>query len=218
MSESPDLEFFLDPVCPFAWLTSRWVVRVAELRELRVGWRFISLRMINQWRSEDIAEFRAAHRSGLGALRIMAAARELGGDEAVGRLYAGWGQRLWHGPPGPAITEVLEGIDRAEWLAEAGLSAELAAAADDESRDEIIAAESKMALERAGEDLGTPIITFGPPEGPSYFGPVISSLPEDDESLRLYDLVAELAQFRGFSELKRSKRPPLDLPRLQPTD
>jgi hypothetical protein len=218
VSERPDLEFFLDPVCPFAWLTSRWVVRVAELRDLRVGWRFISLRMINQWRSEENAEFGAAHRLGLGTLRIMAAARELGGDEAVGRLYAGWGQRLWHGPPGPAITELLEGIDRAAWLADAGLPPELAAAADDLSRDELIAAESQLALGRAGEDVGTPIITFGPPDGPSYFGPVISSLPEDDESLRLYDLVTELARFPGFSELKRSNRPPLDLPRLRPTD
>lgn len=213
MSESPDLEFFLDPVCPFAWLTSRWVVRVAELRDLRVGWRFISLLMVNSWRSGDQPS--PSHGFGLGALRIMAAAREVGGDDAVGRLYTGWGERLWNGSPGPTTAEVAAGIDRATWLRGAGMAPELATAADERGYDAVIEAESRLALERAGEDLGTPIITFEPPDGPSYFGPVISSPLEGDEALRLYDLVIELARFPGFSELKRSNRPPLDLPRLR---
>lgn len=213
MSESPDLEFFLDPVCPFAWLTSRWVVQVAELRDLRVAWRFISLQMVNSWRSD--VEPRSSHELGLGVLRIMAAARGVGGDDAVGRLYTGWGERLWNGPPGSTTAEVAADIDRAAWLREAGTAPELATAADETEFDGLIEAESRLALERAGEDLGTPIITFEPPDGPSYFGPVISSPLEGDEALRLYDLVVELARFPGFSELKRSNRPPLDLPRLR---
>jgi hypothetical protein len=213
-----DLEFFLDPMCPFAWQTSVWVRQVAGLRGLRVGWRFISLRLLN----EEIAhhdlteERRATYLLGTRVLRLCAAARERAGNDAVDAIYEGWGRRLWYSSRdgrrfAEARNEVLSSIDLGQLVADAGLPNDLVAAADDESYDDVIKAETLLALDRAGDDLGTPIITFGP-DGNSFFGPVISHALPDDVALDLYDSVSTLANFACFSELKRSKRPVLDLP------
>jgi hypothetical protein len=213
-----DLEFFLDPMCPFAWQTSVWIRQVAGLRGLRVGWRFISLRLLN----EEIAhhdltdERRATYLLGTRVLRLCAAARERAGNDAVDAIYEGWGRRLWYSTRegrgfGEARNAITAGIDFAELVSEAGLPADLVAAAEDESYDDVIKTETLLALARAGDDLGTPIITFGP-DGNSFFGPVISHALPDDVALDLYDSISTLAKFACFSELKRSKRPMLDLP------
>jgi hypothetical protein len=216
-----DLEFFLDPMCPFAWQTSVWVRRVAELRSLEIGWRFISLRLLNEELShqELSPERRAAHLLGTRVLRLCAAAREHAGNDAVDAIYESWGSQLWNAPNdgrdfATARAEVLAGIELSSLVAAAALPPELVDAADDESYDEVIRAETLLALDRAGDQLGTPIITFGPPEGASFFGPVISHALADDVALQLYDSVRTLAELGCFSELKRSKRPALDLPLL----
>jgi hypothetical protein len=216
-----DLEFFLDPMCPFAWQTSVWVRQVARLRNLKVGWRFISLRLLNEELShqEVSPERRAAHLLGTRVLRLCAAARAQGGNDAVDAVYESWGSQLWNASNGgrdfaTARSEVLAGIELSSLVAAAGLPAGSIDAADDESYDDVIRAETLLALDRAGEQLGTPIITFGPPDGASFFGPVISHALADDVALQLYDSVRNLADLGCFSELKRSKRPALDLPLL----
>ncbi len=216
-----DLEFFLDPMCPFAWQTSVWIRRVAELRDLKVGWRFISLRLLNEELShQDLSpDRRATYLLGTRVLRLCAAAREQSGNDAVDAIYESWGSQLWNASRdgrdfATARSEVLAGIELSSLVAAAGLPAELIDAADDESHDDVIRAETLLALDRAGEQLGTPIITFGPPEGASFFGPVISHALPDDVALQLYDSVRTLAELGCFSELKRSKRPALDLPLL----
>jgi hypothetical protein len=217
-----DLEFFLDPMCPFAWQTSVWLRRVAELRSLRIGWRFISLRMLN----EELAhaqlseDRRAAYFAGTRVLRVAAAARDVGGNDAVASIYEQWGRALWYGSLdgrdfGAARVEIVNGIDLGDLLEGAGLSRELASAADDETIDDLLRAETLLALDRAGNDLGTPIITFDAAvDSASFFGPVISTALSDDDSLELYDAVVTLARLGSFSELKSSKRPPFDLPLL----
>ncbi len=214
-----DLDFFFDPVCPFAWVTSRWVARVAELRDLEVDWRFISLRMVNAERDYD-KEFPPGyvdgHTRGLELLRVAAATRDGHGNEAVGRLYASYGAVIWDAPGG------LEGTLRRRGdlasvepvLAAADLPVELARAVGDDTWDPVIRAETDEALRRTGKDVGTPIITYGPPDGLSLFGPVISRVPGDDEAVELWDAVATLARFEGFAELKRSRREPLALAAL----
>ncbi|HZB71540.1 MAG TPA: disulfide bond formation protein DsbA, partial [Acidimicrobiales bacterium] len=102
--------------------------------------------------------------------------------------------------------ELLDGTGVPAVLEEVGLPAELAGAADDERWDDPVRTDTETALERAGKELGTPILTFGPPDGPSFFGPVINRIPRGDDAVALWDCVSTAARFPGFSELKRSVR------------
>ncbi len=206
-----DLEFFLDPLCPFAWQTSVWIRRVAELRDLNVGWRFISLFVIHE-HDEGQTEARLANlRRGLEFHRVLNAVRDQYGNDPVGRLYRGWGEALWYGDPGASSADIAKGISTIELLAAEGLAEEGA----NEAHDAVIRAETALGFERAGGDLGTPIISYDPPHGCSFFGPVISSIPSDEESLAIYDALRTLVAFPDFAEVKRTKRPPLDLPILK---
>ena len=217
-----DVEFFWDPVCPFAWVTSRWVVKVAEQRDYEVDWRFISLRLLNKDRDYD-SEFpegyTKGHTQGLRLLRVAAAVRDEVGREPLGALYTRIGEHIWNRPPpegsdplGSLADQATESVPAV--LDELGLSPSLAAALDDESFDEVLQAETDEALSRTGDDVGTPILTFEPPNGVSFFGPVISRIPDDEDALHLWDAVLELARWPGFAELKRSLREMPQLPVL----
>lgn len=208
-AQSPDVEFFFDPVCPFAWITSRWVVEVAAQRDLDVRWRFISLRILNEakdYATDFPAGYVAGHTSGLKLLRVAAAARDAEGDGRVAELYTQFGGD-YH-----VRRRTRELVDHweagfPEYLRSVGLGDDLVAAANDERWDEVIRAETEEALSRTGRDVGTPIITFvrdGVPS--SFFGPVISQVPRGEEAVRLWDAVWEVANFPGFAELKRSLR------------
>ena len=211
-----DIDFFFDPGCPFAWQTSVWIRRVVELRDIKVGWRFISLRHINA--GNDVpAQMREAQEFCLRFHRICAAARSRFGNDAVGDLYRAFGERFWYVPSDrdfiDRFADAVKRIDPVEILGQLDLPTDLADAADDESWDALIFAESDEAFQRTGPNVGTPIISFSPPHGNSLFGPVISDVPDDDATtLALYDALRTLADYPGFSELKRSARPSLDLP------
>jgi hypothetical protein len=211
MSEA-DVHFYFDPVCPFAWLTSKWVRIVQAQRDYTVDWRFISLRMINaavDYDSHFPPGYEAGHTAGLRLLRVAARVRAEHGRDAVGPLYAGLGTRIFDtvADSGPAddgyrgTRAFLEPI-----LSEAGLPADLAGALDDTSLDAGIRRETDEALTLTGRDVGTPIIAFQPPDGVAFFGPVISRLPTEAEAVSLWDNVLGLASFPGFAELKRSLR------------
>jgi 2-hydroxychromene-2-carboxylate isomerase len=212
-----DVDFFFDPGCPFAWQTSVWIRRVAELRGIKIGWRFISLRFINEGTDLPPA-FVEAQERGLRYHRICAAARQQFGNAAVGRLYRAWGERYWYAPSDGEMTLRLasraKSMDPAEIVRSLGLPDTLAEAADDDSWDGLIRAESDEALRRTGPGVGTPIITYDPPTGNSLFGPVISVVPDDETGLRFYDALRTFADFKGFSELKRTERAPVELPLL----
>ena len=213
-----DVEFFFDPGCPFAWQTSVWIRRVAELKGIQVGWRFISLRHLNQDK-EQPEGMRAAQELGLSFHRVAAAARAEFGNEAVGRMYQAWGERYWYAESDGELVDRLaaraEDMDIVAILRGVGLPERLADVAAAESWDRVIVAETEEALRRTGPDVGTPIITYDPPNGNSLFGPVISEVPDDDETaVAFYDALRTFADFPGFSELKRTKRAPLDLPLL----
>jgi hypothetical protein len=212
-----DVEFFFDPGCPFAWQTSVWIRRVAELCDVAVGWRFVSLRFVNEDRDLP-SELVEAQVRGLRFHRICAAAREGLGNEAVGALYRAWGERHWYtGAPGELsdrLATAARRADPAEIVRSLGLPADLLRAADDPSWDGVVRAETEEAFRRTGPDVGTPILTFDPPGGNSLFGPVISEVPDDAQAVDFYDALRTFADFRGFSELKRTDRVPLDLPLL----
>ena len=207
-----DLNFYFDPLCPFAWMTSKWVRIVSGQRDYRVDWRFISLRMINANIDYDAhfpAGYEPGHLAGLRLLRVAARARAEHGRQVIGPLYAAIGARAFdtaapdeQADPGYRGTRAF--VEPA--LAEAGLPAELADALADESYDAELRAETDEALGLTGKDVGTPIIHFEPPTGVAFFGPVISRLPDEADAGRLWDHVVGLAGFPGFSELKRSLR------------
>jgi hypothetical protein len=207
---SPDLRFYFDPVCPFAWMTSRWVRMVAEQRDYSVEWRFISLRLLNSSVDYDAhfpSGYEAGHTAGLRLLRVAARTRDEHGPDAVARLYERLGTRIFDTQQDDSdgghrgTVEFLAPI-----LVEAGLPAALADALEDASFDAVIQAETDEALSLTGRDVGTPIIHVDPPEGVAFFGPVISRLPSPEDAVELWDHVVGLARFPGFAELKRSLR------------
>lgn len=211
MSPDDDLHFYFDPVCPFAWLTSKWVRIVADQRGYGVDWRFISLRMVNADIDYDAhfpPDYEAGHTAGLRLLRVAARTREQHGRAAVGLLYAAIGTRLFDTPRDQRLSASDQGAPHllAPLLEDLGLPADLVDALDDTSFDETIRAETEEALALTGRDVGTPILHFQPPDGTAFFGPVISRLPSDGDAVKLWDNVVALAGFPGFAEIKRSLR------------
>jgi 2-hydroxychromene-2-carboxylate isomerase len=206
-----DVHFYFDPVCPFAWLTSKWVRSVAAQRDYTVEWRFISLRMLNanvDYNEQFPPEYEAGHTAGLRLLRVAARARAEHGRGVVGPLYEAISSEVFDSPRAAELTASIRG-SRAfvePILAGVGLPDNLADALDDTSWDAELRAETDHALSLTGKDVGTPIIHFQPPAGTAFFGPVISRLPSDDDVVRLWDHVVGLAAFPGFAELKRSLR------------
>ncbi len=205
-----DIEFFWDPVCPFAWITSRWVVKVAEQSDYNIDWRFISLRLLNKdkdYATEFPPEYEFGHTAGLRILRVAAAVRNDLGREPLGALVTAYGESYWDKAKGSGMSTHLSTTEHAvEVLTAAGLPAHYADALDDTAWDPMLADETELALSRTGRDVGTPIISFQPPEGLSFFGPVISRVPSDDEAVPLWNAVITLAAFPGFAEMKRSMR------------
>ena len=204
-----DLHFHFDPICPWAYLTSRWVVEVQQQRGYDVSWKFISLFMINNNRgySEGNKQHQDGHMAGLQALRVASAARAAAGNEAVAAVYSAFGQAIHVAKRRPATAVEMKEFARTV-LTEAGLNSQWADSATDELHDEVIRYETTRALELTGKDVGTPILVFHPdkPNQASFFGPVISAIPRGPEALRLWDAVETLATTSGMAELKRSLR------------
>lgn len=215
-----DINFYFDPVCPFAWMTSKWVRQVQKQRDYTVDWRFISLRLINAEVDYDAhfpPEYEAGHTAGLRLLRVAARARMEHGRASMAKLYSAFGAHIFEVAADEGIdstesteTTIRERRGTREFvepiLAEAGLPLSLATALDDESWDREIQRETDEALALTGKDVGTPIIHFEPPTGVAFFGPVITRLPHEDSAAALWDHVVGLARFPGFAELKRSLR------------
>lgn len=201
-----DVEFFWDPVCPWAWITSRWVLEVTAQRPLDVDWKFISLRFVNKDRdyaTEFPEGYVRTHTQGLRLLRAAAAVRESAGNGAMLDLYTACGEIIHDARDRDALydTPAIAAV-----LGELGHKRSLADAADGTDFDDVIMAETTEALERCGGFIGTPVISFAPPDGPSFFGPVLSRVPKGVEALELWDAAVTLGRYPHFSELKRSDR------------
>jgi Mycothiol-dependent nitroreductase Rv2466c len=206
-----DLEFFWDPVCPFAWVTSRWVQMVAEQREMSVDWRFIGLRILNEERdyaTEFPPGYPEYHALGLRGLRVAAAVRAAEGRDPMGPLYTALGGGIWNRLP-DGTGDMLSGYDEdaatRSALRTCGLSEKYVDHLHDESQDAAIRSDTEDALARTGNDVGTPIIAMAD-GGPAFFGPVISRVPSPEEAGELWDAVMALAKWPGFAEMKRTAR------------
>jgi hypothetical protein len=218
-----DLEFFFDPICPFCWITSRWVVEVTRQRELAVRWRPLSLALLNEdisyeERRKASPAYPDSHQRGLEMQRVVHAARESGGEDRIGDLYTAFGELVWDSPApegddfDAVMREMARERDLRPALQRVGFPPELARAAADTDRDDDLRRETREAVQRCGGDVGTPILSFEPPGGPALFGPVIDRAPTGEDALQLWDAVATVARWPGFAELKRSLRSFPDTP------
>jgi len=205
-----DIEFYWDPVCPFAWITSRWITKVVEQTGYKVDWRFISLRILNKEKNYETdfpPEYEHGHTAGLRMLRVAAAVREGEGRDAMGPLYTALSSATFDREPDDGYRLTLGTIEMVTSALEtAGLPTHYASAVDDTTWNAVIEEETELALSRTGRDVGTPIITFRPPDGLSFFGPVISRIPNDEDAVPLWNAVTMLAAYPGFAEMKRSLR------------
>lgn len=195
VTDTTRVDFWFDPSCPWAWMTSRWVDEVAAHRDLDVTWHIMSLAVLNE--DQDVSdEYRAFFPRALRYTRLVAAVSEIHGSSYVKPLYDALGTRIHPG----ARKDVDEII--AESIAEVGLPAETARFADSDEYDEQMRASHFDGIGRVGQDVGTPVIAVN---DVAFFGPVISPAPKGEVALTLWDGVVAAASYDGFFELKRSR-------------
>ncbi|GAA2438940.1 DsbA family protein [Actinomadura vinacea] len=189
------VDFWFDPLCPWAWITSRWVHEVAALRPIEPRWHVMSLAVLNE--DKDIPEnYRKMLASAWGAVRVCIAAEQKYGPEVLGALYTELGNRFHHDKlPREKATF-------AAALEAAGLDPALADAADSEDYDEALRASHKDGIDRVGQEVGTPVIEV---EGSAFFGPVVTPIPRGEAAVKLWDGVLAVASTDGFFELKRTR-------------
>jgi 2-hydroxychromene-2-carboxylate isomerase len=190
------VDFWFDPICPWAWITSRWILEVEKVRPVKVAWHVMSLAVLNEGKDDIPEQYQEAMRAAWGPVRVLIAAAQAHGPEALGPLYTALGTRF-HGEKAAKDTETISAA-----LAEAGLPADLAAAMNSTDYDAAVRASHAEGIDRVGYDVGTPVISVN---GMSVFGPVISPIPRGEAAARLWDGVLLISGTDGFFELKRSR-------------
>ena len=193
------VDFYWDPICPWCWITSRWMVDVDRQKQIHVNWKLFSLKKINQDR--DIPEhFKILHQIGLRALRVAAAVSKEYGNDGLAKLYTVMGTRYHHDNEDIDEPDILEEILKA-----CGFPTQLADAVDAEAWDKIIAADMDQAVAKVGTDVGVPLIVLDGGRGPGFFGPVFSPAPTGTSAVALWDAIIIAGGTPGFFELKRTR-------------
>lgn len=201
-TDTTTADFWFDPVCPWAWLTSRWMLEVEKVRPVRVRWHVMSLAVLNEPRLDELPEeYGDLVRKAWGPVRVCIAAEQKHGNEVLGPLYTALGTRL-HNRGLPRTRETL--VDALE---EAGLPADLADAADSEVYDAELRISHQEGIGLVGEDVGTPVIAVPGPDGErvAFFGPVVTPAPKGEAAARLWDGTLLVASTPGFFEIKRTR-------------
>jgi protein-disulfide isomerase-like protein with CxxC motif len=192
---SAQLDFWFDPLCPWAWIASRWVLEVEKVRPVQARWHVMSLAVLNE--GKDVPEhYKKFLAQAWGPVRVCIAAEQKFGPDVLLPLYTALGTRFHQHQAEPSRAAVEAA------LADVGLPVDLANAMDDPSYDDALRASHHDGMDRVGYDVGTPVISVN---GVSFFGPVISPIPRGDVAAKLWDGVLAVAGTDGFFELKRSR-------------
>ena len=194
--EPTRVDFWFDPICPWAWITSRWMLEVEQVRPVQTVWHVMSLAVLNENKEDMPDRYRELMQSAWRPVRVVIAAEQAHGPEVVGPLYTALGTRF-HLEKAPRDRETIVAA-----LAEAGLPASLADAMDSTEYDEAVRASHADGIDRVGYEVGTPVISVN---GASVFGPVISPIPRGEAAGKLWDGVQLVMGTDGFFELKRSR-------------
>jgi hypothetical protein len=201
MTDAPvTADFFFDPVCPWAWMTSRWMLEVERVRPVETRWNVMSLSVLNEGR-ELPPQYQDMMGRAWGPVRVLTAARLAHGRDVLLPLYTQLGMRIHNAERQDLEEVVLEALDAIE------LPAALADAATTDAFDEELRAEHHRGMDAVGMDVGTPVIHVPGPEDDvvAFFGPVVSPTPRGDAAGTLWDGVLAVAGTPGFFELKRTR-------------
>ncbi|MGW6454870.1 mycothiol-dependent nitroreductase Rv2466c family protein [Streptomyces sp. NPDC055078] len=196
------VDFWFDPVCPWAWMTSRWMLEVEKVRDIEVRWHVMSLTVLNEDRLDEIPEqYREGLKQAWGPVRVAIAAQQLHGDAVLGKLYTAFGTRF-HNQDEDVTPESIAGA-----LADAGLPADLADYADKDTYDTELRASHQEGIDKVGQDVGTPVIAVPGADGAqiAFFGPVVTPAPQGEEAAKLWDGTLLVASIPGFYEIKRTR-------------
>jgi hypothetical protein len=194
-------DMWFDPICPWAWITSRWLLEVEKVRPIDVRFHVMSLSVLNEDKEGLSEDYRRLLATGWGPVRVAIAAERKYGNEALRPLYTALGTRIHIGKEerGRALYEGA--------LADAGLPAELADAAESTEYDEALRASHEAGMRPVGMDVGTPVIHVPGADGQqiAFFGPVVTPAPKGEAAGRLWDGTLLVAGTPGFFEIKRTR-------------
>ncbi len=190
------VDFWFDPLCPWAWMTSRWLLEVAKVRRIAPSFHVMSLAYLNEGKDDLPEEYREFLKHAWEPVRVVMAAADAEGSEVVLPLYSALGNRI-HLEGRKADRGLFE-----EALQEVGLPVKLADAMDDPSYDDDIRKSHHLGMDQVGQEVGTPVISV---EGVAFFGPVVTPAPKGEAAGKLWDGVLLVAGTPGFYELKRSR-------------